>query len=92
MDKADEGILEQEPKSATERFRTHLQLRLGEMRENARRIGASSTYMESLDRSTQAVMAALAARRPVETADKAKPETQAQATQRTVGRTRNSAA
>jgi hypothetical protein len=93
MDKVDDGIGEQEPISATERFRAHLRARLNEMRENARRIGASASYIESFDRSTQAVMTALSTKRPVDTGETAKPDAKASAGQKTPGgRTRNSAA
>jgi hypothetical protein len=44
------------PDSAAERFRMHLRQRLAEMRENAHRIGASSAYIESLDRSASVVL------------------------------------
>ena len=64
MDKVDDGIGEQEPISATERFRAHLRARLNEMRENARRIGASSSYIESLDRSADVVLTAITAAKP----------------------------
>jgi hypothetical protein len=50
--------------SAAERFRTHLRARLSEMRENARRIGASSSYIESLDRSADVVLTAIMAAKP----------------------------
>ncbi len=59
--------------SATERFRTHLRARLGEMRENARRIGASSTYIESLDRSSTVVLAAISAAKPHRNEDTKSP-------------------
>jgi len=55
--------------SATERFRTHLRLRLAAMRDNAKRIGASSAYLESLDRSANAVLSAIRAAGPAEDLD-----------------------
>jgi hypothetical protein len=55
--------------TAAERFRTHLRARLTEMRENARRIGASSSYIESLDRSTDVVLTAITAARPARGAE-----------------------
>lgn len=46
--------------SAAERFRTHLRWRLAEMREHARNIGASSSYLDQLDRNSAALLASLA--------------------------------
>lgn len=58
-----------ERESATERFRTHLRTRLGEMRENARRIGASSSYIELLDRSSTMVLKVVAATKSAKEAE-----------------------
>jgi hypothetical protein len=61
MGKEQAGNPEREADTAAERFRTHLRERLQQMRENARRIGASSSYIESLDRSADAVLTAVTA-------------------------------
>lgn len=50
--------------TAAERFRAHLRTKLQEMRDNARRIGACSRYIEELDRSADVVLTAIAAARP----------------------------
>jgi hypothetical protein len=50
--------------TAAERFRTHLRVKLQEMRDNACRIGASSRYIEELDRSAEVVLTAIAAGSP----------------------------
>jgi hypothetical protein len=69
-----------ERESATERFRTNLRARLGEMRENARRIGASSSYIESLERSSAMVLTAIAAAKSAKEAETSLPEAEAPAT------------
>jgi hypothetical protein len=56
--------------SATERFRMHLRTRLAEMRANAKRIGASSTYIGALDRSADVVLTAIEAARTKDDAEK----------------------
>ncbi len=51
--------------SAAESFRAHLRAKLQDMRENARRLGASSRYIEAIDRSAGVVLAAVTAQGPM---------------------------
>jgi hypothetical protein len=75
MEKEQAENPEAEAATAAERFRTHLRVRLQQMRENARRIGASSSYIESLDRSADVVLTAITAAKPGREAEQGLAET-----------------
>ena len=64
MTKDQQQSVQSGPDSAAERFRVHLRERLTQMSENARRVGASSTYIESLDRSASVVLSAITTTTP----------------------------